>query len=136
MIKVLVDTDVIYDLLAKREPYYIFAAILFTKADHNKVKLFISALTIANMHYMLSRLKSDKEARKILNRFKVLVSIIPLDQKILELALNSDFKDFEDAIQYYSAIENNVEILLTRNLRDYKKAKIPVMTAEGFIKTN
>ncbi len=136
MKKVLVDTDVIYDLLAKREPYYTFAARLFTKADHNKVKLFISALTIANMHYMLSRLKSDKEARKILNQFKVLVSIIPLDQKILELSLNSDFKDFEDAIQYYSAIENKVEILLTRNLKDYKKARIPVMTAEGFIKTN
>ena len=136
MKKVLVDTDIIYDLLAKRKPYYTFAARLFTKADNNKVKLFISALTIANMHYLLSRLKSDLEARKILNQFKVLVSIIPLDQKIIELALNSDFKDFEDAIQYYSAIESNVEIILTRNLKDYKKAKISVITAEEFIKSN
>ena len=136
MKKVLVDTDIIYDLLAKRKPYYTFAARLFTKADNNKVKLFISALTIANMHYLLSRLKSDLEARKILNQFKVLVSIIPLDQKIIELALNSDFKDFEDAIQYYSAIESNVEIILTRNLKDYKKAKIAVITAEEFIKSN
>ena len=136
MKKVLVDTDIIYDLLAKRKPYYTFAARLFTKADNNKVKLFISALTIANIHYLLSRLKSDLEARKILNQFKVLVSIIPLDQKIIELALNSDFKDFEDAIQYYSAIESNVKIILTRNLKDYKKAKIAVITAEEFIKSN
>lgn len=134
MNKVLVDIDIIYDLLAEREPYYTFSASLFSKADNKKVKLFASALTIANMHYMLSRLKSDKEARKILNRFKVLVSIIPLDQKILELALSSDFNDFEDAIQYYSALEYNVNTILTRNLKDYKKAKISVMTVESYIK--
>ena len=56
-----------------------------------------------------------------------------LDDKITDLALNSDFNDFEDAIQYYTAIENNQEIIITRNQPDYKASRLPVMTASEFI---
>jgi hypothetical protein len=56
-----------------------------------------------------------------------------LDEKIIDLALNSEFSDFEDAIQYFSALQNEVEVLLTRNLKDYKKAQISVLTAQDFI---
>jgi len=132
--KVLVDTDIIYDLLAHRVPYYTSAAKLFTLADKQKITICISALTIPNLNYLLTKLKSSREAKKILNKFKVLINIIPLNDKIIDLALNSDFVDLEDAIQHYSAIENNVEIILTRNLKDYKTSQIPVMTAEDFVK--
>jgi predicted nucleic acid-binding protein len=86
------------------------------------------------LNYILSKHKSAVEARKILSRFKVLVTILPVDDKIIELALNSDFKDFEDAIQYYCAIENGINILITRNLKDFKPVRIPVLTAEEFVK--
>jgi len=56
-----------------------------------------------------------------------------LNEKIIDLALNSDFSDFEDAIQYYSALENNIDVLITRNLKDYKKAQISVLTAHDFL---
>ena len=65
--------------------------------------------------------------------FKTLVTVLSITDKVIELALTSDFKDFEDAIQYYSAIENNIKVLLTRNLKDYKSALIPVLTAEQFL---
>lgn len=131
--KVFVDTDIIYDLLAEREPFYQSAAKLFTKADEGKVQIFISALTIANIHYLLAKQLSESEAKKILRKFRVLVQIVSLNEKIIDLALNSDFPDFENAIQYYCAIENDIEVLLTRNLRDYKKAQIVTMTAQDFI---
>ena len=134
MNKVLVDTDIIYDLLAHRMPYYTSAAKLFTLADKQKTTIFISALTVPNLNYLLTKFKSARDAKKILNQFKVLINIIPLNEKIIDLALNSDFKDLEDAIQHYSAIENNVEIILTRKLKDYKNSQIPVMTAEDFVK--
>ena len=131
--KVFVDTDIIYDLLAKRDPFYFAAARLFTLADEGKIQIFISALSLPNVHYLLSKKKSEEEARQILRKFKVLVNVTPLDEKIIDLALNSEFSDFEDAIQYFSALQNEVEVLLTRNLKDYKKAQISVLTAQDFI---
>ena len=132
--KIFVDTDVVFDLLAKREPFYTYAAQLFTNADKQEVTICVSSLCFGNLNYILSKHKSAIEARKILSRFKVLVTILPVDDKIIELALNSDFKDFEDAIQYYCAIENGINILITRNLKDFKPVRIPVLTAEEFVK--
>ena len=131
--KVFVDTDIIYDLLAKRDPFYLAAARLFTLADEGKIQIFISALSLPNIHYLLSKEKSEEEAKQILRKLKVLVHVTPLDAKIIDLALNSEFSDFEDAIQYFSASQNEVELLVTRNLKDYKKAQIPVLTALDFI---
>ncbi|WP_423148818.1 hypothetical protein [Rubrolithibacter danxiaensis] len=75
-----------------------------------------------------------KEALRILSSFKVLVNILSVDDKIIELSLNSVFNDFEDAIQYYTAIENNLKILVTRNLKDFKEAQIRVESAELYLK--
>ena len=131
--KVFVDTDIIYDLLAKRNPFYLAAARLFTLADEGKVQIFISVLSLANIHYLISKQQSADEAKQILRKFKVLVHVTPLNEKIIDLALNSEFVDFEDAIQYFSALQNDIEVLLTRNLKDYKKAQITVLTAQDFI---
>lgn len=134
MERILVDTNIVIDLLSKREEFYKEAQELFTLADHNKIKLYISSLTIANTHYLLARNVKLEEARKILIKFKVLVEVLPLDNKILELALISDFKDFEDAIQYHTALENNMDIILTRNKKDFKKSILPVLTAKEYLK--
>ena len=131
--RVFVDTDIIYDLLAKRDPFYVAAAQLFTLADEGKVQIYISALSLANLHYLISKQRTEEEAKEILRKFKVLVHVAPLNDKIIDLALNSEFSDFEDAIQYYSALQNEIEVLLTRNLKDYKKAHITVLTAQDFI---
>ena len=133
MDKVFVDTDIALDLLSERLPHYTFAAQLFTLADKGKLLIYISSLSFSNLNYLLSRQYSQKEARRILNKFKVLVNVLGVDDKIIGLSLNSEFKDFEDAIQYYTAIENNINTLITRNLKDYKSAKIAVITAEDFL---
>ena len=131
--RVFVDTDIIYDLLAKRDPFYLAAAQLFTLADEGKVQIYISALSLANLHYLISKQRTEEEAKEILRKFKVLVHVAPLNDKIIDLALNSEFSDFEDAIQYYSALQNEIEVLLTRNLKDYRKVQITVLTAKDFI---
>ena len=131
--KVFVDTDIIYDVLAKREPFYVHAAKLFTLADEEKIIIAVSALTIANIHYLLSKQLSSEIAKQVLRKFKILVHVVAIDDKIIDLALNSEFNDFEDSIQHYCALENGCTKILTRNLRDYKKALIPVMTAQDYI---
>lgn len=136
MINILLDTNIIIDLLAAREPFYTEAAELFSLADKKTIKLSVSALSLANTHYILSKFTNGQEARKILRNFKVIVDILPLDDKIVDLALNSDFRDFEDAIQYFTAIENDQKLVITRNKSDFKGSKIPIMTASEFLKSN
>jgi predicted nucleic acid-binding protein len=135
MTRLFLDTNIVLDLLAYRMPFYTEAAKLFSLADKKKIRLSISALCLADAHYILLRQNPDLEVRSALRKFKVLVTVLPLDDKISDLALNSDFRDFEDAIQYYTAIEHDQEIIITRNQADFKESKIPVMTAGEFIKT-
>jgi len=102
MEKVFVDTDIALDLLSQREPHYAAAAKLFTLADKGKLSIYISSLSFSNLNYLLTRQYDARESRRILNSFKVLVKVLPVDDKIIELALSSKFADFEDAIQYFA----------------------------------
>ncbi|MBK7107104.1 MAG: PIN domain-containing protein [Ignavibacteriae bacterium] len=135
MKKVFVDSDIILDLLAKREPNYIFAARLFTLIDQQKIIGFTSPIVFANLHYLLKKNTSNLSALKNLRKLKTLVNILPVDERVIEQALNSDFADFEDAIQYFTAVNNGINVLLTRNKVDFKKSKIPIATAEEFLKS-
>ncbi len=134
MESVFVDTDIILDLLGNRQPFYKYAANLFSLADKGKIKLFVSSLSFSNLNYLLSKQYSTDQARKKLLKFKTLVNVLAVNDKIVELALSSDFKDFEDGLHYFTAIENGIKKLLTRNLKDFKAAEIIVMTAEQFLK--
>jgi predicted nucleic acid-binding protein len=134
MSRLLIDTNIVIDLLANRKEFYTEAATLFSLADKNILTLTVSSLTFANTNYILSKLKSEKEARIILRKFKVLVETLSLDDKITELALSDDkFPDFEDGLQYYSAIENRIDIIISRNKKDFKNSKTPVMTAKEYM---
>ncbi|MGJ3235244.1 type II toxin-antitoxin system VapC family toxin [Marivirga sp.] len=134
MKSLLIDTNIVIDLLAKRKEFYNDAAELFSLSDRKELNLAISSLTFANTNYILSKLKSAKEARAILRKFKVLVEVVSLDDKITELALSDEsFPDFEDGLQYYSAIENQVDIIISRNKKDFKNSKLPVLTAQEFL---
>lgn len=133
MEKVFVDSDIVLDLLSGREPHYKYAAELFSMADENSIKIYVSSLTFENVNYILSRQLTAGQARKMLLKLKTIINVLAVNDKIIELALASDFHDFEDAIQYNTAIENGITTLLTRNLKDYKKADIAIMTAQQYL---
>ena len=97
------------DLLAKRKPFYIESGKLFSNADRKELKLVVSALSLVNAHYVLQKMVSNKEAKSIIGKFKLLVETYELNEKILELAIHNDtFNDFEDCIQYYNRIESKL----------------------------
>lgn len=136
MNKVFVDTDVILDLLSERIPHFHFSAVLFTFAEMKKIELYTTPLIMANMFYILRKQLGNDEAKKALRKLRILITVIDSSEAIIDKALNSTFNDFEDAIQYYTALENGIKIILTRNLRDYKNADIIVQTPESFLVTN
>lgn len=133
MEKVFVDTNIIIDLLAKREPFYKDAQDLFTLSDKKEIELCISSLSFANAYYSIAKHHKEVDAKKYLSKFKVLVTVFPLEDKAIELALASDFTDFEDGLQYFIAMDNEAEIIITRNKKDFKSSKIPVMTAGEYL---
>lgn len=133
MENIFVDTNIVIDLLAKREPFYKEAQDLFTLGDKNEVNLFISSLTFANAYYSIVRHHKEVDAKKYLSKFKVLVTILSLEDKAIELALASDFKDFEDGLQYFIAMDNEADVIITRNKKDFANANIPVMTAGEYL---
>lgn len=134
MKKLFIDTNIIIDLLAQREPFYAESATLFTMADKKLLKLGVSSLTIANTHYILQQKMPANKAKRVLRKLKLIVDIYPLDDKIVSLALNDDlFTDFEDSLQYFTAMEYKQDVIITRNIKDYKKSQLPIHTAKEYL---
>lgn len=133
MQKVFLDTNIIIDLLAQRDPFYKDAQALFTLADQGQIELQISALSFANASYALSKYHQVATAKKYLQQFKVLVSILPLDDKTIELALASEFQDIEDGFQYFTALTHGAQVIITRNKKDFKAAQLPVLNASEYL---
>lgn len=136
MKRLFIDTNIVIDLLSRREPFYEESANLFSLADQKIIELNISTLTVANTSYALLRQTNSHKAKEILRKLRLIVNILPLDDKIIGLALNDDsFSDFEDGLQYFTAIENGQDLIITRNLKNFKASIIPVMTARQFLET-
>lgn len=133
MLKVMVDTDICLDLLSGRQPFNQSAEQLFRLAELSQITICVSSLSFANIDYIIQSQYKRNDSRYILANFKSLVELLSIGDQIIQLANHSAFIDFEDAIQYYSALENNIGILITRNLKDYKNPIIDIMNPETYL---
>jgi predicted nucleic acid-binding protein len=137
MKNVLIDTDVILDFFFDREPFSENAAQVLSLCEKKIVIGYITPVILSNVYYLLSQ-KGKQE--KVIEKLKSLVSfleILNIDKNAIITALNSDFKDFEDALQNFSAEQNGtINTIITRNTKDYKKSNLGVITPEDFLKTN
>ncbi|MFZ6017454.1 MAG: type II toxin-antitoxin system VapC family toxin [Nitrospirota bacterium] len=127
------DINFILDIFLKREPFYYSAARLFKKIENKELKGYLCALSFPTLFYLLSKELSRGKAIKTLEKIRIVFSVTTVDEKVIDLALTADFKDFEDAIQYYSAVLEKVDCIITRNKGDYVDDKIPVLTPEEFL---
>ena len=133
--RIFIDTNAVLDFLGERDPFYVPMAKIATLGEKERLTMVVSPVSFATVNYFLSKFENPRIAREKLRKFKILCEICPLDEPIIEKALNSSFKDFEDAMQYFSATRALCEIIITRNGKDFKKSLIPVMTAEEFLKS-
>ncbi len=129
------DTNIILDLLGERHPFYESAAKLATLADKKNLIMVVSPISFATVSYILSKFESAEIVKEKLRKFKIISEISKIDGDIVEKGLNSKFTDFEDALQYFSAIVSECDILITRNGKDFKASVIPVMSAEEYLKS-
>lgn len=135
MHKVFLDTNIVIDFLGERAPFYDAAAKLLSLADQKKIELFTSPTTIATTYYILSQYENSKAVVEKIKKFRVLCSISLVDNAVVDKAILSTFNDFEDAIQYYSALASQCDMMISRNEKDFKTAQIPVLNAMDFLKS-
>ena len=133
MIKIFVDTDVLMDFLTKRVPFDIDSMKIMEYGNRKKIQVNISSLCLSNINYLIGRQATKKKARQQVISLLNLVEVLSVDRKIIEKAAYSEFKDFEDAIQNYCAEENEIRVLITRNIKDYSKSNLSIQTPKEFI---
>lgn len=135
MDKVLIDTDVILDFFYDRKPFATYATEVLNFCVENKIQGFTTPVVIANVYYLLRKTaKHDIVCEKIKGLLGI-IDIIKMDKTAVINALNSEFNDFEDALQNFAAIEyGQISIVLTRNVKDFKKSKLAVLTPESYLK--
>jgi predicted nucleic acid-binding protein len=130
---IFVDSDVLLDLFLVRRPFYTYTQNLLALAEQNKVRLFTSSVIINNLFYFIAKYENKQIAKQSLGVLIKVCKVLPVDENIVKLALDSEFNDFEDALQYFTAIDFDCEKIITRNLKHYRKSAIPVLTAEQFL---
>ena len=133
MIKLYIDSGIFLDLLLKRNDYN-NAAELMTEIDKKEYKGYTTPLVIANLHYIMTKFGGKKKSIKNIRKLRKIISILSIDEEIVDEALLSDNADFEDAIQYIASEKNNIDFIITRNKGDFKKSKLPVLNADEFLR--
>ncbi|MFV8333554.1 type II toxin-antitoxin system VapC family toxin [Flavobacterium sp. GSP14] len=133
MSRIFLDTNVILDLLGERVPFFDSIATVATLADQKKLTLIVSPLSFTTMNYVLNKYETSKSVLNKLRKFKIICEVCEINEETIDKALNSSFKDFEDAVQYFCALQSNCSIIITRNGKDFKHSTIPIMTAEEYL---
>jgi predicted nucleic acid-binding protein len=126
MNRVFLDADVVLDFYVQRQPHHNLALRLFTQLKRSKTDCYTSALVVANVYYILAKVESRQYAIDKVRRLRKLVAIAPINESTVDAALSAPYKDFEDSIQFHCAIQNGINTLITRNIRDYPKGRLLV----------
>jgi len=133
--KLFVDSDVVIDFFTDREPHVNPASELFELNEQGLIKLYISAVSINNIYYIVRRFLGQKKTLEVIELLIEMTEIIGTTKNEIIQALRNDFSDYEDSVQYASALTiNGLDAIITRNIKDYKNASISVMTPLNFLK--
>lgn len=135
MKKIFLDTDVILDFIMKREPFHLASSSILELAKQDAVKVYASASCFTNLYYVFRKIAGGNKAKQAISSMLLYLNILDVNGHVIKISLESSFSDFEDAVQYYTAINNKMDILVTRNISDYILDDIPVMLPEEFLKT-
>ena len=133
MIRVLFDTNIILDIAIERKPFVVNSLKAVNLIDV-KIIGFINILTLVNTFYYARKKVGIEQAKEFIRDLLTQFEVLNETKEICIKALNSNFRDFEDAVQNFSAIDEGIEIIVTRNIKDFKNSKIQIFTPEQLIK--
>ena len=127
------DINIVLDIFLKREPFYRASAQVFSLVENKQAKGYLSAVSYPILFYLLKQELDRDEAIRVLQKIRIVLKTAPALEKVIDSALSSDFRDFEDAIQYYSALEVKSDYFITRNKKDFSGVGVQVLTPDEFL---
>lgn len=133
--RLFLDSDVLLDMFLKRESFFFYTQILLMESEKRKLELKTSSLVIANINYILRKQIGISTTKESIKKLAGSIDILPFEKDAIDFALASNIVDFEDAIQCFIAKKSNCDLIITRNIKDYKNSLIPVLTADQFLRT-
>ena len=132
MTRLFLDTNIVVDLLERREPFCYDAVRPFTMAYNKQVQLIVSPMTYSTASFLFHK-HGAEGVRNLLSNFRQLSRVATANERTVDDSLASQFKDFEDAMQYYTALKSKADAIITRNGKDFTLSKLPVMTAAEYL---
>jgi len=133
-VRVFVDTNVLLDVLAAREPFYPAAARIWTLAEAGRLEAFVSAVSFTNCYYLVHRHAGRAAAARAVRLLRGVFAPVDLTASLLDEAMGAGFADFEDAVQYFSAVRARAACLVTRNVRHFpRRGLLPVLSPPAFL---
>ncbi len=136
MDKVLIDTDVILDFFFDKQPYVEYSAQVIGLCETKKIIGFITPVIYSNVYYILRRTARHDKVIDNLKQLLMITDVLLMDKEVVSNALNSGFKDFEGSLQNFAAMKHGeIDVILTRNLKDFSKSEIGILTPESYIKS-
>jgi predicted nucleic acid-binding protein len=136
MNKILIDSDVILDFFFDRLPFSESASEILMLCEKNEISGYVTPVIISNLYYLL---RKNSKHEKVIDHLRKLLNILEtatMNKQVVLNALNSNFIDFEDALQNYTAeFQNEIQVIVTRNTKDFKSSKLSVMTPETYLKS-
>jgi len=130
---VFIDTNVLMDVLLERRPFVAESRKVWFLAERGKIAGLVSALSFPNIYYVVRKMLGGNKAASMMTLLRDTFTAVPLDEQILNQAIDAKFSDFEDAIQYYSALRADAECLLTRNVDHFPDSGLRVISPEEFL---
>ncbi|MFY0482719.1 type II toxin-antitoxin system VapC family toxin [Flavobacterium sp. PLA-1-15] len=132
---VLIDTDVILDFFFDREPFVEYATEVFLLSENGAIKAYTTPVIISNVYYLLRKVAKHEIIIEKLKQLLTILDILEVDKNVIIDSLNSGFKDFEDALQNFAAVNNGtINIILTRNTKDFQKSELAIFSPEIYLK--
>lgn len=131
--KLFLNTNVMIDLLCKREPHYDAAAKLMVIKEEGVIQIIVSSLSFVTCNYVMSRTFERNSVSELLKKFRILCDVANVDEINIDKSLFSKFTDFEDAVQYFAALKANADCIITRNSKDFVLSEIPIFTPQEFL---
>lgn len=136
MQRVLIDTDVILDFFFDRKPFSDDAAQILALCESRKISGFVTSVIISNVYYLLRQTATHEKVVEKLAQLITITDVLTTDKTVILTALKSSFKDFEDALQNFSAEKSGeVDLIVTRNIKDFKTSSLGILTPENYLKT-
>lgn len=133
--KLFVDSDVVIDFFTDRDLHANPASELFELNEQGNVRLYLSAVSINNIYYIVRKFLGHKKTLEVIEALTEMTEIVGTTKKEINQALKNNFKDYEDSIQYSSALTiKGLDAIITRNIKDYRTSSIAVMTPLNFLK--